>query len=186
MTHLHAAAATLVATLAAFACSPSPGTGGPAPETVASGTFHDSAGARTGVATLIDTAGALRLDLSASQLSPGPHGLHFHSTAVCTPPDFKSAGGHFNPEGKEHGRLNPNGPHAGDLPNIYAGTDGSVDTSITLSHDLGTSGSHSILQPSDTSPGGVALVIHAGPDDERTDPSGNSGDRVACAVIERS
>lgn len=185
MTHYHAAAAALAVALAASACSRSPDTGGPAPATVASGTFHDAGGERTGVATLTDSAGTLRLDLSASQLSPGAHGLHFHAAGVCTPPDFKSAGAHFNPEGKQHGRLNPEGPHAGDLPNIHAGADGSVDTSLTLSRDLIASGPRSIFQPSDTAPG-VALVIHAGPDDERTDPSGDSGDRVACAVIERS
>ena len=185
MTHSHAAAAALVVALAASACSRSPDTGGPAPETVASGTFHDAAGERTGVASLTDTAGTLRLDLSASQLPPGAHGLHFHAVGVCTPPDFTSAGAHFNPEGKQHGRLNPEGPHLGDLPNIHVGADGSVDTSLTLPRDLITSGPRSIFQPSDTAPG-AALVLHAGADDERTDPSGNSGDRVACAVIERS
>jgi Cu-Zn family superoxide dismutase len=186
MTHQPAAAVALAVVLAASACSRSPDTSGPAPKTVASGTFHDAAGARTGVATLTDTAGTLRLDLSASRLSPGPHGLHFHAVGVCTPPDFKSAGAHFNPEGKQHGRLNPEGPHLGDLPNIHAGADGSVDTSMTLPRDLITPGPRSIFQASDTAPGGAALVIHAGPDDERTDPSGDSGDRVACAVIERS
>jgi superoxide dismutase, Cu-Zn family len=185
MTCHPAAAAALAFALVASACSRQPDTSGPAPKTVASGTFHDAAGARTGVATLTDTAGALRLDLSASRLSPGLHGLHFHAVGVCTPPDFKSAGAHFNPAGKQHGRLNPDGPHLGDLPNIHAGPDSSVDTSLTLSRDLIASGSRSIFQAADTAPGGAALVIHAGPDDERTDPSGNSGDRVACAVLER-
>jgi superoxide dismutase, Cu-Zn family len=183
MIHQPAAAAALAFVLVALACSRSPDTGGPAPTTRATGTFHDAAGARTGVATLMDTAGMLRLDLSAGQLSPGPHGQHFHAVGVCTPPDFKSAGAHFNPEGKQHGRLNPEGPHLGDLPNIHAGPDGTVDTSLTLSRDLIASGPRALFQASDTTPGGAALVIHAGPDDERTDPSGNSGDRVACAVL---
>jgi superoxide dismutase, Cu-Zn family len=180
MTHRHAAAALLAALLAASGCSRSRGTEGPAPEPIASGTFHNAAGERNGVATLTDTAGAARLDLSVSQLSPGHHGLHFHAVGVCTPPDFKSAGAHFNPTDKRHGRLNPEGPHLGDLPNLNVSADGSADTSITLSRDLIGAGPHSLFQP-----GGSALVIHAGPDDERTDPSGNSGDRVACAVIER-
>ena len=140
-----AAAAAFVLVLAASACSRSPDTAGPEPKMLATGTFHDAAGARTGVATLTDTAGMLRLDLSAGQLSPGPHGLHFHAVGVCTPPDFKSAGAHFNPEGKQHGRLNPEGPHLGDLPNIHAGLAGTVDTSLTLSRDLIASGPRALF-----------------------------------------
>ena len=170
----------LLATLAlATACSHS-GTGGPNPKPFASGTFRNAAGDRVGLATLTDSAGTVRLGVSASQLSPGPHGLHFHAQGTCTPPDFTSAGSHFNPDGRKHGRLNPEGPHLGDLPNLLVGSDGSADTSFTVAHDLAEPGARSLLQP-----GGTALVIHAKADDERTDPSGNSGDRVACAVIER-
>jgi Cu-Zn family superoxide dismutase len=184
MIHTRPAGAVLALALATAGCARHPASGGTSPKPVATGTFHDAAGQRTGVATLADTAGALRLDLSASQLSPGAHGLHFHAVGVCTPPDFKSAGAHFNPEGKQHGRLNPAGPHLGDLPNIHAGADGSVDTSLTLSRDLVAPGPRSLF-PTTDSVGSAALVIHAGPDDERTDPSGNSGDRVACAVLQR-
>jgi superoxide dismutase, Cu-Zn family len=162
----------------AAACSHG-GTGGPNPKPFASGTFRNAAGDRVGLATLTDSAGTVRLGLSASQLSPGPHGLHFHGQGTCTPPDFTSAGSHFNPDGRKHGRLNPEGPHLGDLPNLIAGSDGSADTSFAVAHDLAGPGARSLLQP-----GGTALVIHAKADDERTDPSGNSGDRVACAVIE--
>jgi Cu-Zn family superoxide dismutase len=145
---------------------------------MASGTLRNAAGERIGVATLTDTAGALLLGVSVGELSPGPHGMHFHAQGTCTPPDFTSAGPHFNPEGRKHGRLNPDGPHQGDLPNLIAGPDGAADTTFTLSADLAGNGPRSLLQP-----GGASLVIHAGPDDERTDPSGNSGDRVACAVL---
>ena len=165
--------------LLTWGCSPSGGAGHPAPEPVASGTLRNPAGDRIGVATLTDTSGTLRLGLSVAQLSPGPHGLHFHARGTCTPPDFASAGAHFNPEGRQHGRLNPEGPHLGDLPNLIVGPDGSADTSFMVPRELAGTGPRSLLQP-----GGTALVVHAGADDERTDPGGNSGDRIACADIE--
>jgi Cu-Zn family superoxide dismutase len=170
--------ARLAALTLAAACSHG-GTGGPNPKPFASGTFLNAAGDRVGLATLTDSAGTVHLGVSASQLSPGPHGLHFHAQGTCTPPDFTSAGPHFNPDGRKHGRLNPEGPHLGDLPNLIAGSDGSADTSFTVAHELAEPGARSLLQP-----GRTALVIHAKADDERTDPSGDSGDRVACAVIE--
>ena len=169
----------LLATLALAAACSHGSTAGTSPRPFASGTFRDTAGERVGLATLIDSAGAVRLGVSVSQMSPGPHGMHFHAQGTCTPPDFTSAGPHFNPDGRKHGRLNPEGPHLGDLPNLIAGPDGSADTSFTVADDLAGAGARSVRQP-----GGTALVIHAKPDDERTDPSGNSGDRVACAVIE--
>jgi Cu-Zn family superoxide dismutase len=165
--------------LLTWGCSPPGGAGRPAPEPVASGTLRNPAGDRIGVATLSDTSGTLRLGLSVAQLSPGPHGLHFHAQGTCTPPDFASAGAHFNPEGRQHGRLNPEGPHLGDLPNLIVASEGSADTSFMVPRELAGTGPRSLLQP-----GGTALVIHAAADDERTDPSGNSGARIACAVIE--
>jgi Cu-Zn family superoxide dismutase len=156
-----------------------PDTGGPGPRSIAAGTFHNAAGERVGLATLGDSAGTLRLGISASQLSPGQHGLHFHAQGTCTPPEFASAGAHFNPDQRKHGRLNPDGPHLGDLPNLIVGDDGSADTTFAVPSALAEPGPSSLLQP-----GGTAVVIHAGADDERTDPSGNSGDRVACAVLE--
>jgi superoxide dismutase, Cu-Zn family len=168
---------SLVGAVLAYAGCSHGGAGG-RPEPVASGTFRNAADERIGVATLTDTTGALRLGVSVAQLTPGPHGLHFHAVDSCTAPDFKSAGAHFNPEGRKHGRLNPEGPHLGDLPNLIVGRDGSADTSFTISGDLAGTGPRSLLTS------GAALIIHAGPDDERTDPSGDSGDRVACAVIE--
>lgn len=172
-------ASLLAIALIGAGCSRPGGAGRPGPEPVASGTFRNAAGERVGVATLTDTSGALQLGVSVAQLAPGPHGLHIHAQGTCTPPDFASAGPHFNPDGRKHGRLNPEGPHAGDLPNLIVGPDGTADTSFAVPTDLAGTGPRSLLQP-----GGTALVIHAGADDERTDPSGNSGDRVACAEIE--
>ena len=168
----------LAALTLAPACSHG-GTGGPGPRPFASGTFRNAAGDRVGLATLTDSAGTVRLGVSASQLTPGAHGLHFHAQGTCTPPGFASAGPHFDPDGRKHGRLNPDGPHLGDLPNLIAASDGSADTSFTVARELAEPGARSLLQT-----GGTALVIHAKADDERTDPSGNSGDRVACAVME--
>jgi Cu-Zn family superoxide dismutase len=173
--------ALLAVGLAASACARSSGAGGASPKPVAKGTFHDAQGQRIGVATITDSGGAPRLEVSVSQLPPGAHGFHVHAVGVCTPPDFKSAGGHLNPGDKQHGRLNPQGTHLGDLPNLEVGANGSADTTFTLPEALLGSGKGSLFQSE-----GTALVIHADPDDERTDPSGNSGDRIACAVIERA
>ncbi len=151
------------------------------PLTVAVATLVDSTGAQIGVATLSDSAGSARLGLSIGGLTPGVHGLHVHAQGTCTPPSFESAGPHFNPDGKKHGTRNPDGPHAGDLPNLRAGANGSADTSFAVQADLATSGSRFLLQP-----GGTAIVVHAGPDDEVTDPSGTSGARVACGVFKAS
>ena len=111
-------------------------------------------------------------------LPPGVHAFHFHAKAQCDAPDFKSAGPHFNPDGKKHGLENPEGHHAGDMNNFTVSTKGRakvkvVNKDVTLGDD-----SHSLF-----SNGGTALVIHASPDDMKTDPAGNAGDRIACGVI---
>ncbi|HUR95416.1 MAG TPA: superoxide dismutase family protein [Gemmatimonadales bacterium] len=170
-------AAVLAAALAVAGCSRRGSTG--TPEPVASGTLRNAAGERVGVATIRDTAGIAELGISVSGLAPGPHGLHFHAQGTCTAPEFTSAGPHLDPGGRKHGRLNPDGPHRGDLPNLIVGAEGSADTSFALARELASGGPGALLQP-----GGTSLVIHADPDDERTDPSGNSGARVACAVLE--
>lgn len=157
--------------------TPSPSTG-PKPSEVAVAMLVSATGARIGVATLSASAGAARLGVSVAGLPPGAHGIHIHANGACTPPDFESAGPHFIPDGKKHGLRNPEGPHAGDLPNIELGSNGSADTSFAVSNDLARSGPQFVLQP-----GGTSIVIHAGADDEMTDPSGNSGARIACGVF---
>ena len=118
------------------------------------------------------TAGTAHITGDVHGLPPGAHGLHVHAAGSCVPPDFASAGGHYNPEGKQHGPQNPQGPHAGDLPNLEVGSDGAatIDATFQVSASVGA-------------PNGAALVIHANPDDEITDPTGNSGARIACAVL---
>lgn len=109
------------------------------------------------------------------------HGLHIHAVGKCEPEtNFTTAGGHFNPYSKKHGTKNPEGPHAGDMANLVVGADGTAKTEITAS--LVTLGADvNSLFDAD----GSALVIHAGPDDETTDPTGNSGARIACGVVQK-
>src|SRR5438309_1735717 len=133
-----------------------------------------------GTATLSELPGGVRVTLRVNGLKPGEHGFHIHAVGKCESPDFTSAGAHFNPHGKQHGLANPDGPHAGDFPNLTVGADGTgsldtIDSLVTLKEGL-----NSLFRS-----GGTSLIIHAGPDDEKTDPAGNSGARVACGVIER-
>ncbi len=141
--------------------------------------LKDAQGKSVGTATLWSKTGTgvvLKLDLR--DLPPGEHAVHFHGKAQCDPPDFKSAGPHFNPDGKKHGLENPEGHHAGDLKNFTVNAKGKAkvevfDKDVTLADD-----SHSLF-----SNGGTALVIHAKADDMKSDPAGNAGDRIACGVI---
>ncbi|PZE22190.1 superoxide dismutase family protein [Paenibacillus xerothermodurans] len=139
----------------------------------------DSQGTKVGRAALTETVEGVKLQVEVSGLPPGKHGLHFHSVGACVAPDFKTAGAHFNPETKKHGFDNPEGHHAGDLPNLEIGSDGGgkaefINKKVTLARDK----ANSLVKP-----GGTSLVIHTGPDDYKTDPTGESGGRIACGVI---
>jgi Cu-Zn family superoxide dismutase len=148
---------------------------GPGPRVTAA--VIDSLGNRIGQVTATEDAGGAVLAVEVHGLTPGFHGMHLHAAAKCEPPAFQSAEGHFNPTGKQHGHENPAGPHVGDLPNLQVGEDGSARTQVRVEGWTLRSGSKSIGDP------GVALMIHAGPDDDRSDPAGNSGARIACAVL---
>jgi Cu-Zn family superoxide dismutase len=139
----------------------------------------DTKGAEVGMLTLTQDGDSVRLAVRVRGLSGGLHGIHFHENSRCDTPDFASAGGHFNPEGRHHGLENPQGPHAGDLPNLRV-TGGMADTTLTTGLVTLAGGPNSLVEPD-----GRSLIIHADQDDQKTDPAGNSGARVACAVIPR-
>lgn len=135
-------------------------------------TLRDANGKSVGGATFIQTATGVQLELSVNGLSPGKHGVHFHESGKCEGPDFKSAGPHFQGAQQKHGE------HWGDLPNLVADKNGVGAVSVITSSVTLTPGDRSLLRQ-----GGTSLVLHAKEDDGTTDPSGNSGDRIACGVI---
>lgn len=143
--------------------------------------MNDSKGNTIGLATFTQDANdTVRVNVTVSGLTPGLHGIHIHDKGICIGPSFTSAGGHYNPLGKEHGLLNPKGPHAGDLPNLEVGADGKGYMNVTTKLVTLSPGPTTLFTAN-----GTALVIHAGPDDLITDPAGNSGARIACGVIEK-
>jgi superoxide dismutase, Cu-Zn family len=144
----------------------------------ATATLVSASGTPMGTATLSPVAGGVRILLAGEGLPPGPHGVHVHTTGQCNPPDFASAGPHWNPADRQHGTNNPAGPHSGDLPNVTVGADGRGTLDFVMPGVTLTGGSAPLLDPD-----GAALVVHATADDYRTDPSGNSGGRIACGVI---
>jgi superoxide dismutase, Cu-Zn family len=138
--------------------------------------MRDAAGRDLGTLTLANTAGGLLLTGTLSALPAGAHGIHVHAVGRCEPP-FDSAGPHWNPANRQHGTANPGGPHLGDMPNITAAPDGSATVSVTTPGGT-LRGSDAVMDAD-----GASVVIHARSDDYRTDPSGNSGARIACGVV---
>ncbi|HEX4744208.1 MAG TPA: superoxide dismutase family protein [Candidatus Limnocylindria bacterium] len=138
----------------------------------------DKDGKAVGSLTLAEDRLGVRVELRVTNLPEGDHGVHIHAFARCEPPDFASAGGHYNPLGKVHGKLSTGGPHAGDLGNIAVKKDGTGFLAFTTPH-------LNLAPGAATNPaaGGLAVVVHAGPDDEKSDPAGNSGARIACGLI---
>jgi superoxide dismutase, Cu-Zn family len=125
-----------------------------------------------GFATFFSEGPHAEIKVRVEGLSPGEHGIHLHAVGTCEGPAFQSAGGHWNPAGRKHGHLNPAGAHMGDLMNLAVGADGRASATLHVGGDMADAD-------------GTSLVIHARPDDYLTDPSGNSGDRIACAVLTR-
>lgn len=156
----------------------------PSPTVVAQRAFaelRNAQGAVVGVATFNQaTPTRLEIDVTVTNIEPGRHGLHIHEVGRCEAPGFTTAGGHLNPTNRQHGLENPQGPHAGDLPVLVVDPNRSGQLRTT-SENLTLSTGTAALFDAD----GSAVVIHAQDDDQRTDPTGNSGDRIACGVVQR-
>ncbi|SNB47360.1 superoxide dismutase family protein [Geobacter sp. DSM 9736] len=146
----------------------------------AQATMRDASGTVVGSATFTEKDDGVEVSVKVAGLPPGKHGIHLHEKGACDPPGFSTAGGHFNPTTKRHGAKNPEGKHAGDLPNLDVKPDGTGELTAVAAGATLSKGAASLLKEQ-----GTALMIHAGPDDEKTDPSGNSGDRIACGIVIR-
>ena len=140
--------------------------------------LSDGTGKSVGTAELSPAAKGVSISLNLMNLPPGEHAIHVHTVAKCEGPAFTTAGPHLNPDMKHHGLQNPEGPHAGDMPNFTVAADGTAKTSVAAPGITMGDDSHSVF-----SNGGTALVIHASADDMKSDPAGNSGARIACGVI---
>ena len=146
----------------------------------ATAVLMDQSGATLGTLTLTDEAGGVHITGELTGVPNGEHGFHLHETGTCDPATkFESAGGHFNPTAMKHGMDNPEGPHAGDLMNVTADDNGMATVDVT---DAGVTLAAGDASLNDAD--GAAIVLHAEQDDYKTDPSGNSGDRIACGVLE--
>lgn len=148
------------------------------PAAAAVAVLQDAEGKNIGQARLVQESGGIAVSISVTGVSAGPHGTHIHMTGKCDAPDFKTAGGHWNPMMTQHGLDNPQGHHGGDLPNMDVQADGTGALSFVVAGAQLRDGDHPLLDED-----GAAIVVHAGPDDMVSDPAGNSGGRIACGVI---
>lgn len=143
----------------------------------AKATLHDAKGQAVGDVTLEQTPHGVVIRGTLSNLPAGTHAIHIHEAGKCEGPEFKTAGGHFNPGKKAHGMMNPKGKHEGDLPNLTVGQDGKVQFEFFANQGLSVKS----LQDAD----GAAVVVHAKADDYKTDPAGDAGGRIACGVVSK-
>lgn len=148
-------------------------------ERLGQATLRLASGLPGGTAQLLASGSQVNISIAVVGLTPGVHGVHLHTTGKCEAPEFTSAGPHLNPAGHQHGTSNPAGPHLGDLPNVTVGSTGAGTVSATLP------GTREEVLAQLFDGDGTAVVVHASADDYRTDPSGNSGGRIACGVLTR-
>jgi superoxide dismutase, Cu-Zn family len=140
--------------------------------------FINIEGENVGQAKLMETPNGVLIKTNLHSLPPGWHAFHIHETGACTVPDFTSAGGHYNPEAQAHGFKCPEGPHAGDLPNVLVGPDGRLEIEVLAPRVTLRSGPNTLLDEN-----GSALILHAGVDDYRSQPAGDAGGRITCGAI---
>ncbi|WML47097.1 superoxide dismutase family protein [Neobacillus sp. PS3-34] len=150
------------------------------PKKVAVDMFNP-AGDSLGTITLSEQPKGVKMEVNLSGLTAGEHAIHIHDKGKCEAPDFKSAGGHFNPDNKEHGLLHPKGAHAGDLPNLIVGGDGKVKAELMAPQVTLQNGKTSLFTKE-----GTSIVIHEGKDDGMAQPAGDSGNRIACGEISKN
>lgn len=148
------------------------------PPAAATAEIKDAKGQTVGRAQLTDTPHGVLVKVTLDKAPAGEHAFHIHTTGKCEAPTFETAGGHFNPSGAEHGFMAAKGPHAGDLPNVHVPSSGALSFEFVAAGTTLGSGANSLLDAD-----GSALVMHAKPDDYKSQPSGAAGDRVACGVI---
>jgi Cu-Zn family superoxide dismutase len=140
--------------------------------------MRNADGDEIGTANVEQAPQGLKIKVKVEGLEPGPHGFHIHEVGVCKGPNFISAGKHFNPDDKEHGLLNPKGAENGDLPNLIVDYQGKADAEISAPNAVLKEGKTSLWRKD-----GASLIITEKPDDGMSQPSGNSGKRIACGVI---
>jgi Cu-Zn family superoxide dismutase len=151
----------------------------PAAAQTASAPLKDAQGKEVGSANLMQTPRGVLINLSVKGLPPGEHAFHVHAVGKCEPP-FTSAGGHFNPDHKKHGLMAAEGAHAGDMPNLHIPQSGDLTIEVLNAAVTLEKGKPNSLLDTD----GSAMVIHAGTDDYKTDPTGDAGGRIACGVVQ--
>jgi Cu-Zn family superoxide dismutase len=145
----------------------------------ATAAITDAQGKAVGTAKFKETKAGVQMQVTVSNLPPGERAIHVHNAGQCDPPDYKTAGPHFNPAQKKHGMQNPDGHHAGDLPNLVVDAKGKGRLQVILAGvTLDGEGANSLFHQ-----GHTAVVIHEKADDMKTDPAGNAGNRIACGVI---
>ncbi len=148
-------------------------------EPIATGPMIDADGDSVGLASIVELDGVLALNLSLSSMPAGEKALHLHTTGACDGPDFKSAGGHLNPQSVSHGKMSETGPHLGDFPNITIAQDGLTELSLPID------GTPKNILGHIFDIDGTAVMIHAGPDDYLSDPAGAAGPRIACGILSK-
>jgi Cu-Zn family superoxide dismutase len=172
------AASTVIAGCAMIVPPSDRGTGSPAAEAAATATLRSATGRDNATASATQVGDSIRVRIEALGMPRGEYGAHIHTVGRCDAPDFASAGPHWNPTGQQHGKNNPAGMHKGDLPNLLVGTDGRGSLEINLPASRLSGGSMPMLDAD-----GAAIIIHEKADDYQTDPSGNSGARIACGIF---